>query len=90
MKKLILFISVVFLILSCSKNEQKDIPPNIVFVLADDLGYGEIGVFGQKIIKTPNIDNLAKDGMILTDHYTGSPVCAPARAVLLTLSLIHI
>ncbi|MFL2628261.1 MAG: arylsulfatase [Candidatus Marisimplicoccus sp.] len=84
MKKLILFISVVFLILSCSKNEQKDIPPNIVFVLADDLGYGEIGVFGQKIIKTPNIDNLAKDGMILTDHYTGSPVCAPARAVLLT------
>tara|TARA_X000000368_G_scaffold392769_1_gene357916 strand:+ start:107 stop:1633 length:1527 start_codon:yes stop_codon:yes gene_type:complete len=84
MKKLILFISVIFLISSCSKNEQKDILPNIVFVLADDLGYGEIGVFGQKIIKTPNIDNLAKDGMILTDHYTGSPVCAPARAVLLT------
>ena len=58
--------------------------PNIIYILADDLGYGEIGVFGQKLIETPNIDNLAKSGMIFTDHYSGAPVCAPARSVLLT------
>ena len=69
--------------LACSYSES-DNRPNIIYILADDLGYGEIGVFGQKLIETPNIDNLAKTGMIFTDHYTGSPVCAPARSVLLT------
>ena len=58
--------------------------PNIVFILADDLGYGDIGPFGQKIIKTPTLDKMAKEGMKLTRHYSGSPVCAPARCVLLT------
>jgi arylsulfatase A len=59
-------------------------PPNIVFILADDLGYGEIGCFGQEKIKTPHIDALAKEGMRLTQHYSGSPVCASSRCVLLT------
>ncbi len=58
--------------------------PNIIYILADDLGYGELGCNGQTKIETPNIDRLAANGMIFTDHYTGSPVCAPARAVLLT------
>ena len=58
--------------------------PNIVFILADDLGYGDIGSFGQKIIHTPTLDKLAADGMKFTQHYTGSPVCAPARCVLMT------
>jgi arylsulfatase A-like enzyme len=58
--------------------------PNFIFILADDLGYGEIGIQGQKWIETPNIDQLAREGMILTDHYSGAPVCAPARAVLMT------
>ena len=58
--------------------------PNIVFVLADDLGYGELGCYGQEKIKTPNIDRLASQGMRLTQHYTGAPVCAPARCVLMT------
>ena len=58
--------------------------PNIIYILADDLGYGEVGAFGQKVIETPNIDNLAKSGMIFTNHYSGAPVCAPARSVLLT------
>ena len=48
--------------------------PNIVFILADDLGYGELGCYGQKKIRTPNIDQLAADGMRFTQHYTGSPV----------------
>ena len=68
---------------SCSY--QKDTrSPNIIYILADDLGYGEVGYNGQKIIKTPNIDELASNGMIFTDHYTGAPVCAPARYSLLT------
>jgi len=58
--------------------------PNIVFILADDLGYGEVGCFGQKKIKTPTIDRLAAYGIKLTQHYCGAPVCAPSRCVLLT------
>lgn len=58
--------------------------PNIVFILADDLGYGEVGFNGQSIIRTPNVDRLAREGMILTRHYCGSPVCAPSRTVLMT------
>ena len=58
--------------------------PNIVYILADDLGYGELGCYGQQKIETPNIDELAAQGMRFTQHYSGSPVCAPARCVLLT------
>lgn len=58
--------------------------PNIVFILADDLGYGEVGFNGQKIIRTPNLDRLAREGMILTRHYCGNAVCAPSRTVLMT------
>jgi len=58
--------------------------PNIIFILADDLGYGDIGPFGQKIIHTPTLDQLAREGMKFTQHYSGSPVCAPARCVLMT------
>lgn len=63
---------------------QADRKPNIVFILADDLGYGELGCYGQKKIRTPNIDQLASQGIKFTHHYTGAPVCAPARCVLLT------
>lgn len=59
-------------------------PPNIILILADDLGYGDIGPFGQKTIRTPTLDRLAAEGMKFTRHYSGSPVCAPARCVLLT------
>ncbi len=57
---------------------------NIVFILADDLGYGELGSYGQKKIRTPNLDRLAKEGIRFTQHYTGAPVCAPARCTLMT------
>ena len=50
--------------------------PNVVFILADDLGYGELGCYGQKKIRTPNIDRLASQGMRFTRHYSGAPVCA--------------
>src|SRR5450432_2106176 len=58
--------------------------PNIVFILADDLGYGDIGINGQKLIKTPNIDKLAKDGIVFHQFYAGTTVCAPSRSALLT------
>jgi uncharacterized sulfatase len=59
-------------------------PPNIVFILADDLGYGDLGCYGQERINTPNIDRLAAEGMRFTDFYAGSTVCAPSRCVLMT------
>lgn len=59
-------------------------PPNIVFILADDLGYGDLGCYGQARIKTPHIDGLARDGMRFTQFYAGSTVCAPSRCVLMT------
>lgn len=59
-------------------------PPNIIYMLADDLGYAELGSYGQKWIKTPHLDRLAKEGIRLTQHYSGQAVCAPARCVLLT------
>lgn len=58
--------------------------PNIIFILADDLGYGELGCYGQEKIKTPNIDKLASQGKRFTQHYSGSPVCAPSRCTVLT------
>lgn len=58
--------------------------PNIIYIYADDLGYGELGCYGQQKIKTPNLDRIAKEGMRFTQHYTGTPVCAPARCMLLT------
>lgn len=65
-------------------NKKDTSKPNIIYIFADDLGYGELGAYGQKHIKTPNLDLLAKQGMSFSQHYSGSPVCAPSRATLLT------
>ncbi|MES2694610.1 MAG: arylsulfatase [Verrucomicrobiota bacterium] len=59
-------------------------PPNIVFILADDLGYGDLGCYGQKRYATPHIDALARSGMRFTQHYSGAPVCASSRSALMT------
>ncbi len=58
--------------------------PNIIWIMADDLGYGDLGCFGQKVITTPNLDRMAKDGMKFTHFYAGATVCAPSRSVLMT------
>jgi arylsulfatase A-like enzyme len=58
--------------------------PNIILILADDLGYGELGCYGQRVIETPRLDRLAAEGMRFTDFYAGSTVCAPSRCVLMT------
>ncbi len=58
--------------------------PNVVFIIADDLGYGDLGCYGQEKIRTPNLDRLAREGMKLTQHYSGSNVCAPSRCALMS------
>ena len=63
---------------------EKPPRPNFVFILADDLGYGDLGCYGQTRIRTPNLDRLAAEGMRFTQHYAGSAVCAPSRCVLMT------
>ena len=78
---ILLLISTLF---QCRSVEENSTEPNIIYILADDLGYGELGIYGQKIIRTPHIDALARDGMRFTKHYSGSPVCAPSRYMLLT------
>ncbi len=59
-------------------------PPNIVYILADDLGWGDLSLYGQKYFQTPNIDRIAKEGIQFTQHYSGSTVCAPSRSCLMT------
>ena len=52
-------------------------PPNIIYLLADDLGYGDLGSYGQKLIRTPRLDQMAQEGMRFTQHYAGAPSCHP-------------
>src|SRR5512146_1922926 len=60
------------------------VKPNIVFILSDDLGYADIGPYGQKDIQTPALDKMAAEGMLFTQAYSGSPLCAPCRSTLFT------
>ncbi len=78
-----LLILVVFCELSLCKAITVE-KPNIIFIMADDMGYGDAGCFGGKLIRTPNIDQLASEGMRFTQCYAGSTVCAPSRSVLMT------
>jgi arylsulfatase A-like enzyme len=64
--------------------ESGKVRPNIIFILADDLGYGHLGSYGQQDIETPELDQLASDGLRYTQAYAGSTVCAPSRSVLMT------
>ncbi|WP_299552322.1 arylsulfatase [Seonamhaeicola sp.] len=90
-------LAVILIISASCKNEKKEDlgskivssdneirKPNIIYILADDLGYGDLSIYGQKKFSTPNIDKLAKNGMLFTQHYSGSTVCAPSRSTLMT------
>ena len=80
------FISLALLVLSLLSCKQDRIAekPNIIFIMADDLGYADLGSYGQKYIHTPHLDTLAREGMRFTQCYSGAAVCAPARSVLMT------
>ena len=81
-RHVLLLLSVVLTVVSQSGLAQR--PPNIVFIYADDLGYGDLGCFGAKAIKTPNLDRMAAEGLRLTSFYSVAPVCTPSRAALMT------
>ncbi|MFC2080019.1 arylsulfatase [Bacteroidota bacterium] len=81
----IISIIAVLIMTNCaSKDQHETTLPNIIYILADDMGYHELGCYGQEIIETPNIDRLAKEGMMFMNHYAGSNICAPSRCALMT------
>ncbi len=91
MKQTSIFLSYIVLLIlgagltNCGQVEKEAATkPNIIYILADDLGYSEVGCYGQEKIETPNLDAMATNGMMFTEHYAGAPVCAPSRCVLLT------
>lgn len=80
--RVILALAAILLIASAAGAAER--PPNVVFILADDLGFGDLGAYGQKKIRTPNIDRIGAEGMKFSVHYSGNAVCAPSRCVLMT------
>ncbi|WP_163322806.1 arylsulfatase [Draconibacterium mangrovi] len=88
MSKLILPAILSLLLLACQPKtkttDSQPARPNIIYILADDLGYGDLSCYGQTHFSTPNIDKLAANGMLFTQHYSGSTVCAPSRSTLMT------
>ena len=85
MKTLLIVPVTAWLLASSASLQADEAPrPNIIFILADDLGWGDVGCYGQRKIRTPNLDRLAVEGMRFTDCYAGSPVCGPSRSVLMT------
>ena len=71
-------------IASSIAQSNKTRPPNLIYIMADDLGYGDLGCFGQKTIKTPNLDKMASEGLRFTSYYAGNTVCRPSRLSLWT------
>jgi arylsulfatase A-like enzyme len=69
---------------TCNANEARDSRPNLIWIMADDLGYGELGCYGQQIIQTPQLDKMAAEGVRFLQFYAGATVCAPSRSVLMT------
>ena len=67
-----------------AKNAEKSQRPNVLLMMADDLGYGDLGCFGNKTLHTPNIDKLASEGAILTQSFAAESLCTPSRAAFLT------
>ncbi|MEZ4826375.1 MAG: arylsulfatase [Bacteroidia bacterium] len=80
--------AVLFSLFSCVADQEESAStnqkPNIIFILADDLGYGDLSCYGQQHLNTPNIDKLAAEGLRFTQHYAGTTVCAPSRSALMT------
>lgn len=69
---------------SLTAKPYKPVKPNIIYIMCDDMGYGDLGCYGQKYILTPHIDRMAREGMRFTQAYAGAPVSAPSRACMMT------
>lgn len=79
-----LFLLLLALLASAASAAAPDRPPNIIFVMVDDMGHADIGAYGQTVIRTPHLDRMAREGMRFTQAYAGGSVCAPSRSVLMT------
>src|SRR5688572_32907996 len=84
MSRCILTCCALLLIALSASSHAKDRPPNVILILCDNLGYGDVGCYGSKLHRTPHIDRLAAEGMRFTDAYAASGVCTPSRAALMT------
>jgi len=90
MNKQILSLGLISIIVLMSCQSEKKVSdaenenPNIIYILADDMGYNDLGCYGAPRIQTPNIDRMAAEGIRFTQHYAGTSVCAPSRSVLMT------
>ena len=84
MRPLILLAAAVVSLFHCASASAAPRPPNVIFIIADDLGYGDLGCYGQRRIQTPHLDRMAAEGMRFTQHYSGNAVCAQSRCVLMT------
>ena len=82
MKQFLLLLALLFA-LSITSGAAAD-RPNLIWIMADDLGYGDLGCYGQKVIQTPHLDRMAREGLRFTHFYAGATVCAPSRSVLMT------
>ncbi len=82
--KLLFFGILLVTMVACKNHFTNTVKPNIIFIMADDLGYGHLGCYGQQLIQTPNVDKLAAEGMRFTQAYSGCSLCAPARSTLMT------
>lgn len=83
-KRVIFLLIVPFILYSCIEKSKTEVPPNVLIILADDLGYGDVSCYGQVNFQTPNIDKLANTGVLFSNFYVPTPYCAPSRATLLT------
>lgn len=81
--KSLILLTLALSLFSCQ--DKKEEPPNILVFLTDDLGYGDLGSYGHPVIRTPNLDALASEGIRFTDFYSAAPVCSPSRVGLLTI-----
>jgi arylsulfatase A-like enzyme len=84
------FVTAVLVLLSfVSTGIANDAPPNIVLMFVDDMGFGDIGSFGNKVNQTPSLDRMAKEGTVLRQFYVANTACTPSRSALLTGSYAH-
>ncbi len=84
MRSALLSLFILTSLFGCQQEGPQETLPNIIYFIADDLGYGDLSCLGQEKFSTPNIDRLATEGMLFTQHYSGSTVCAPSRSALMT------